>query len=205
MANKTNVGEILAAIGNSVGNIVANLAALLFAMIGVVAVGAGVRNAAVWLLERDHAWLAVIFVLVCGLVFYGLLTLVTVENSRSTGGKLLRGFVYGFSAAVALVWVYLFGVFSFGLMRLEAVNYTVLSASNALPDLTDAYLWYFVDLIPLLDVNGALGWKQPDVDLTGGASGFLLLLFRIIMLFQVFALTRKLIEASREPPAARAG
>jgi hypothetical protein len=151
------------------------------------------------LLARDQVWLALIFVAVCGLVFYGLLSFVTPDNSRSTSGRILRGFVYGFSAAVALVWVYLFGVFSFGLMRLDAVTYTLRSASDALPDLTDAYLWYFFDLIPLLDINDALGWKQPDVDLSGGASGFLLLLFRIIMVFQVFALTRKLIEASRDP------
>ncbi|MBC8027355.1 MAG: hypothetical protein H7Y89_15280 [Steroidobacteraceae bacterium] len=203
MTNKEIVvGGFFETVDAAISNIIGNLAGLLFALLGVGIVGVGIRNAAEWLLARNQVWLALIFVVVCGIAFYGLLTLVTPENSRGTTGKMLRGFIFGFSAAIALVWIYLFGVLSYVLMRLEAVSYTVRSASDALPDLTDAYLWYFLDLVPLLDINGALAWKQPDVDLTGGASGFLLLLFRIILVFQVFALTRKLIEASRAPRTA---
>jgi hypothetical protein len=87
-------------------------------------------------------------------------------------------------------------------MRLEAVEYFISSPpENALADLTDAYAWYFLDLIPLLDVNEALGW-DPDVILTGGWRGFILLTFRILIVFQVFAIWKRVFAPGSEAPVA---
>ena len=41
---------------------------------------------------------------------------------------------------------------------------------DLLSHLTDAYSWHFLDLLPGVGVNGALGWQCP-VDLEGGRRG----------------------------------
>jgi hypothetical protein len=48
--------------------------------------------------------------------------------------------------------------------------------------------------VPLFDINDAFAWRQPDVDLTGGWSGMILLLFKIVMVVQVFGLAKMLLE-----------
>ena len=41
---------------------------------------------------------------------------------------------------------------------------------DLLSHLTDTYSWHFLDLLPGVGVNGALGWQCP-VDLEGGRRG----------------------------------
>ena len=182
-----------------------NAGGFFIALIGLPIAAVYVRNITEWLTARSPGT-AVAFVLACGLAWALVVRLFTPDNVRGRDGTIVPGFVAGLVVAIALVWIYLFASLSFALLKLGAVDYRFASAPEAhLADLADAYVWYFFDLIPLLDVNEALGWSA-DMNLTGGAKGFIVLLFRIIVVFQLFGLARRLIAASREPrPAKREG
>lgn len=163
----------------------------------VAAAGHGVRVVARWLLEREQVTAALAFVAGCGLVFYWLLSRAVPKRER--GDWLRRAVALGFITAAAFLWVYLFGVFSYGMVHFGWVSYPGLSQAHALEELTDAYFWHLLELIPLLQINEALSWNRPAVDLTGGGSGAVLLLFRIVMLFQVFEIGRRLLKAGHAP------
>jgi hypothetical protein len=110
--------------------------------------------------------------------------------------------VVGLAGASAMVWVFIFAVFSYLLLKLGAVPLVITAHPDApLSDLLDAYMWYFFDLIPVLHVNEALGWPV-DVNLNGGWAGAILLLFRVVIVFQVFALAKRLLQARKEGQSA---
>jgi hypothetical protein len=161
-------------------------------------IGGGIRQVADQLDRRASPVVALAFVGVSALVWMAVLAMVTPSAVRGTDGRIRGGFVVGFAAAAAMVWVYIFAVFSYLLHKLGAVPVVITAHPDApLSDLLDAYLWYFLDLIPVLHVNEALGWSA-DVVLTGGWAGVVLLLFRVVIVFQVFALARRLLQARKE-------
>jgi hypothetical protein len=172
----------------------------LFALSGLVA---GIR----WVADKLDGYpvVALAFIAVCALFWLGLVAIVTPSSMRGSDGKIRPGFVAGFAAAAAMVWIYIFAVLSYLLLRLGAVEFVITAHPDApLSDLLDAYSWYFLDLIPVLHINDALGWAT-DVDLNGGWRGVLLLLFRVVIVFQVFALAKRLFDASKERPDASSG
>ena len=168
---KSLLDSVLRRLGKEVDNVLANIVAMFLTLMVLVSLASLVRGGADWLEKNISPLLALIFVMLCGLVWLFSLRGITPEAMRNDKGKIVPGFVIGLVGAAAMVWVYIFAVLSYLLMRLGTVQYSIASApENALADLTDAYAWYFLDLIPLLDVNGALGW-DPDVILAGGWRG----------------------------------
>lgn len=175
-----------------------NLAGFLLFMMGISGVAIGIRNLSEWLIAHTTPWVALAFVVLAGIVWASLLSLVRPEHLRGAEGKIRPGSALGFVTAAAALWIYVFASLSYILFKLGLVTYAFKGSPDAaLPDLCDAYLWYTFDLIPGLDVNTALGWG-PDVDMNGGWRGAVLLLFRIVVVFQVFALGRALFKAPAE-------
>ena len=175
-----------------------NTFAFFLPLFGLSLIGGGIRWVADQLDRHSMPVVALAFICICALVWLGLLSLVTPSSVRGTDGKIRGGFVVGFVAAAAMVWVYIFAVFSYLLLKLDAVTFVITAHPDApLSDLLDAYAWYLLDLIPVLHVNDALGWKA-DVDLNGGWRGVILLLFRVVIVFQVFALAKRLLQAREE-------
>lgn len=94
----------------------------------------------------------------------------------------------------AAVWVYVFTGLSYALMRVRFVEYAPPPRpDDLLSHLTDDYSWHFLDLLPGVGINGALGWRCP-VDLEGGRRGALLVLFRVAVLHQIFAKGREILK-----------
>jgi hypothetical protein len=152
----------------------------------------------------NYPIVALVFVAVCAVAWLGALAIITPASVRGSDGTIRAGFVGGLAAAAGMVWIYIFAVFSYLMLRLGAVEFVITAHPEApLSDLLDAYAWYFLDLIPLLQVNDALGWAT-DVDLNGGWRGVMLLLFRVVIVFQVFALAKRLFKAREESESATA-
>ena len=183
-------------------NALEHVAGFLLPLFTLSMVGGGIRWSADQLDRHATSGVALGFVGVCALVWLALLASVRPSTVRGADGKIRGGFVFGFATAAAMVWVYIFGVLSYLLLKVGAVPVVITAHPDApLSDLFDAYLWYFLDLIPVLHVNEALGWPA-DVNLTGGWAGVILLLFRAIIVFQVFALAKRLLGAGKDGPAA---
>lgn len=183
-----------------------NFFSILLPLMGFSVIASGIRNGSQWLVAHGAPGAALVFVLASGLAFLGLLQFVTPESIQSADANKKPAFVLGLVIAIALVWIYIFAVISYVLFELGWVPYTLdHSATNALSDLADAYLWYFLDLVPSLHINEALGW-QPDVKLTGGLSGVILTVFRMVIVYQVLKLGKKLLDTrkSQETPTPRA-
>ena len=179
-------------------NALENVFGFLLPLFAVSLIGGGIRWVTDQLDRRTTPVVALAFIGVCALVWLGLLALVTPSAVRGADGRIRGGFVVGFAAAAAMVWVIIFAVFSYLLLKLGAVTVVITAHPDApLSDLLDAYLWYFLDLIPVLHVNEALGWPV-DVNLNGGWAGVILLLFRVVIVFQVFALGKRLLQARKE-------
>ena len=123
--------------------VLANLFGFLLFAIATSFLAIGIRNLAEWLIAHDLPWLALTFVVLAGATWAGLLSLVRPEHLRNPKGKVLPGAALGFVYAVAAVWIYIFASLSFLLMKLHLVTYVFRgSSANALPNLSDAYLWY---------------------------------------------------------------
>ena len=206
MDRNTSVASAALRVGqNAVEAVVGNLFAILLPLMLLTLIAGGIRNGSQWLVAHGAPTLALVFVLLCGFVFLGLLQTVTPERVRGTDGNIKPSFVLGLVTAIAFVRIYIFAVISYELLELGWVPYALKgSPANALPDLADAYLWYFLDLVPSLRINQALGWP-PDVDLTGGSRGVILTVFRIVIVYQVLKLGKKLLDTrpKQETPSAK--
>jgi hypothetical protein len=146
-----------------------------------------VRTTLEKLLAMGLRWPALMFALIAGGAWAALFGLVRKEHLRNPDGKVLPLPAGGFLLGAAVVWVYIFAGVSDVLMGLGAVQYAAPGKpEDLLYNLTDSYMWHFLDLMPGLNITTALGWKCP-VDLQGGFRGVLLVLFRVAVIFQVLA------------------
>jgi len=197
MASEDNVIRGIAlSLGDTAGRGLGNVLGFLLPLMAFSAIGGGIR----WIAEKLDGYpiVALLFIAVCAVVWLGALSLVTPASVRGTDGTIRAGFVVGLAAAAGMVWIYIFALFSYLMLRLDAIEFVITAHPEApLSDLLDAYAWYFLDLIPLLHINDALGWAT-DVDLNGGWRGVLLLLFRVVIVFQVFAMAKRLLKAGSE-------
>ena len=176
--------------GRKVDSLMAHLWALLFTLIGVGSLASVLRGGAQWLETHVSAGFALTFVVLCAIAWLVSLYGITPQAMRNGQGKVVGGFVVGFILAASFVWIYIFALLSYYLLTLGFVAYQVAPA-NALADLSDAYGWHALDLVPAVGIPDAFGWK-PDVDLTGdGKRGLLLIAFRLVMVYQVFALWKR--------------
>jgi hypothetical protein len=172
---------------------------------GVAALlGVGIRTGMETLVGWGHPVLALVFVLVAAGVWATLFGLVRKKDLVNPEGKVLPLSAAGFLLGAAAVWVYIFAGLSYALMRLGLVQYAIPPRpEDLLFQLTDAYSWHFLDLLPGLGVTSALGWPCP-VELRGGERGLLLVLFRVAVIYQIFAKARAILkrdEASGPAPA----
>jgi hypothetical protein len=166
-----------------------------FVMFGGAAVlGVGVRTGMEKLVGRGHLWPALIFVLVAAGAWGTLFGLIRKKHLMNPEGKVLSLSAAGFLLGAAAVWVYIFAGLSYALMRLGLVEYAMPPRpEDLLFHLTDAYSWHFLDLLPGVGITSALGWRCP-VDLQGGGRGVLLVLFRVAVLYQIFAKGREILK-----------
>jgi hypothetical protein len=98
------------------------------------------------------------------------------------------GFLLPLSIIIGLVMV---GVTCFAALTAQFVKIGELSltsnySSSPFLGLEDQYLWHFFDLVPQLKVNETIGWDAP-VTLTGTGAGWLLLAFKVLMIYIVIA------------------
>jgi hypothetical protein len=187
-----------------VDGMLAHLFALLFTLMGVGSLSAFLRGTAQWLETRVSAGVALTFVVLCAIGWLASLYGITPQAMRNGQGRVVGGFVVGFILAAAFVWIYIFALLSYYLLTLGFVDYQVAPA-NALADLSDAYGWHALDLVPAVGIPDAFGWK-PDVDLTGEWQRALLLIaFRVVMVYQVFALWKRVFPAEPVSPEVRPG
>jgi hypothetical protein len=189
--------------GKKINGLVAHLWALLFTLMGVGSLAWFLRGGAQWLETHVSAGFALTFVVLCAIAWLVSLYGISPQAMRNGQGKIVGGFVVGFILAAAFVWIYIFALLSYYLLTLGFVSYQVPPA-NALADLSDAYGWHVLDLVPAVGIPDAFGWK-PDVDLTGDWKRALLLIaFRLVMVYQVFALWKRVFppEGARQelPP-----
>jgi hypothetical protein len=158
------------------------------------ALAVGIRTGVEKLLGLGQPRLALVFVLLAGGVWATLFGLVRKKDLRNPEGRILPLSAAGFLLGAAAMWIYIFAGVSYALKRLGFVDFTALRPDDLLYQLTDAYAWYFLDLLPGLNIPTALGWKSP-VDLQGGVRGVLLVLFRVAVIYQIFAKGRELLKA----------
>ena len=157
------------------------------------ALAVGIRTGVEKLLGLGQPWLALVFVLLAGVVWATLFGLVRKKDLRNPEGRVLPLSAAGFLLGAAAMWIYIFAGVSYALNRLDFVEFAASRPNDLLYQLTDAYGWYFLDLLPGLNVPTALGWKCP-VELQGGVRGVLLVLFRVAVIYQIFAKGREILK-----------
>jgi hypothetical protein len=192
------IRALLAWVGHAARSLALNVFGflLIFGFAGVLAIGvrAGLEKALAW----GPIWPALVFTVAAAAAWGTVFGLLTKEWIRNPDRKVLPGPAVGVVLAGAAVWIYIFAAFSYVLARQGAVHYDAPGVpEDLLYKLTDAYAWYFIDLLPGLNVTSALGWKSP-VDLQGGLRGALLVLFRAAVIFQVFAKGHELLKRDED-------
>jgi len=188
------LGRAWRAVRDVATSVVRNILGFALFFIAAAMLAVGVREGMVRILGWGLVWPALVFALVAGAVWGTLFGLVDKEFIRNPDGKVLPLPAAGLVLGGAAVWIYLFAAASYVLALLGFVHYEASGKpEDLLYKLTDAYAWNFVDLLPGLNITSALGWKSP-VDLQGGVSGALLVLFRAAVIFQVFAKGRQLLK-----------
>src|SRR5205814_662807 len=91
---------------------------------------------------------AVVFVLLAGVVWATLFGLVRKKDLRNPEGRVLPLSAAGFLLGAAAMWIYIFAGVSYALERLDFVEFAASRPNDLLYQLTDAYGWYFLDLLP---------------------------------------------------------
>ena len=194
MAEKMKSSDLLRAAGEVVWRATRSVIWLLIPILVIGWLAGGIRSAAQWLGARVSPIAALLFMLACGAVWLALLLSISPDRMRNKANKIEPGLAVGLIAAAATLWVYIFGICSWTFLKAGFVTYEFHGAPGTeLSNLVDSYLWQLFDMIPALRINEALGWKA-DVVLDGGSHGIFLILFRVVILYQVFALARKLFK-----------
>ena len=176
------------------GSVFFNISGFLLFFGAATLLAGGVRTGLEKILAWGPAWPGLVFALIVAAVWGTVFGLVGKEHLRNPDGKVLPLPALGLLLGGAAVWVYIFAALSYVLARLGVVLYEAPGRpEDLLYKLTDAYSWYFLDLLPGVNITTALGWKSP-VDLQGGFRGALLVLFRAAVIYQVFAKGRELLK-----------
>src|SRR5262249_46846058 len=145
----------------SVRDVWLNLLGFSLAFCAAALLAVGIRSGVDKLLGLGHPRFALLFVLLAGLVWATLVGLVRREDLRHPGARVLPPAAAGVLLGAAALWIYIFAGVSYVLARLGLLQYTASRPEDLLYQLTDAYAWYFLDLLPGLNVTSALGWKSP--------------------------------------------
>jgi pimeloyl-ACP methyl ester carboxylesterase len=193
--------SVLEGTWSTFGDLGLNVLGFFLVFCSASALAIGVRTGMEKVLSWGPVWPALVFAFLAAVVWATLFGLVSKEWIRNPSGKVLPLPALGVVLGGAAVWVYIFAALSYLLSRLGTVQYVAPGKpEDLLYKLTDAYAWHFFDLLPGLNVTSALGWKSP-VELQGGFSGVLLVLFRAAVIFQIFAKARELLKRDEEVKA----
>ena len=126
-----------------------------------------------------------------GLLLFGELYLLSIENYREKFFAWVRRNFGGW----ALYWFFFtllyvapgfFGSVTYMLVKIDILPWTPVNQEITSSQVSNFYLWHFVDAIPLLKVNSTLRWQEP-LTYDNGGIGFLLLLFKIVVISPVIA------------------
>ena len=79
-----------------------------------------------------------------------------------------------------------FGAITSLLVHNELISFLSEGKSPGLSELADYYLWYFMELIPQIEVAKTIKWEVP-LEYDDKGIGWLLLLFKILMAYIVIA------------------
>lgn len=189
------------AVRDLTASVVRNILGFALFFVATAMLAVGMREGMVRILGWGLVWPAFVFALLAAVVWGTLFGLVDREHLRNPDGKVLPLPAVGLVVGGAAVWIYIFAAVSYALSLLGFVHYEASGKpEDLIYKLTDAYAWNFLDLLPGLNITSALGWKSP-VELQGGLSGALLVLFRVAVIFQVFAKGRQLLKRDDEVKA----
>ncbi len=87
---------------------------------------------------------------------------------------------------LVMLGVTCFGAFTSALVRNSTISFLPLGKNPGLAELTDYYIWHFLELIPQIEVTKTIKWGVPfEYDDKG--IGWLLLLFKALMVGIVIA------------------
>lgn len=148
---------------------------------------------------------AVALLLVWVAVFLFLAWQVATESRRRELWRRLRGidrvtpFLYPFT--VAFVAIILFATLAFILSDRDVISFGTRGESATIAEPADAldfFVWHLLDSIPAFDVTGTLRWKEP-LGYTDAGVGFLLLVFKIVVIAPIIAAFLGFWRYSREP------
>ena len=126
-----------------------------------------------------------------GILLFGALWLLSIEKQREKFFAWIRKLFGGwapFLCAFTLLYVAtgFFGSVTYLLVKNNLLPWTPADQKITADQIADFYLWHFVDAIPVLKVNSTLLWEQP-LTYDNGGIGFLLLLFKIVVISPVIA------------------
>jgi hypothetical protein len=87
---------------------------------------------------------------------------------------------------LVMLGVTCFGAFTSLLISNGSISFLVTSKPLGVSELSDYYLWHFLELIPQIEVTKTIQWEVP-FDYKDKGIGWLLLLFKTLMVFIVIA------------------
>ncbi len=108
----------------------------------------------------------------------------TVKSIMSSGMSFLIPLMI--IIGLVMLGITCFGAFTSALVQGNSISFLPLSKSPDLSQLSDYYLWHFLELIPQIDVAKTLNWEVPFTYREKGV-GWILLLFKALMAFIVIA------------------
>jgi hypothetical protein len=136
-------------------------------------------------------WLQIFLLLVMGILVSGALWLLSSEKQRENFFRSVRKYFGGwapflYSFTLLYVAIGFFGSVTYLLVKNNIMTWTPVNQEITSSQISSFYLWHFVDAIPVLKVNSTLRWEQP-LTYNNGGIGFLLLLFKIVVISPVIA------------------
>jgi hypothetical protein len=136
-------------------------------------------------------WLQISLLAVMGVLLSGGLWLLSSEKQREKFFGSIRKYFGGwapfiYSFTLLYIAVDFFSSVTYLLVKNDLLPWTPANQEITSSQIGNFYLWHFVDAIPLLKVTSTLRWAEP-LKYDNGAIGFLLLLFKIVVISPVIA------------------
>src|SRR5262245_4377851 len=105
MSGTSTTSRVLRMLREATESVLANLFGLWLALTGILAIAMGIRFVAEWLATHVGPGVALVFVIVCSLLWLTFITRISPESLRNPQRKIMPGAALGFIFAVAMVWV----------------------------------------------------------------------------------------------------
>ena len=169
-----------------------------FVLVPIAAIGQ-ILN---WALAREFVWFGIAVVGIAAVAL--VLSAAVIANEQFLRGIRHKGIKWPSLLAVALAWfaVVVFGGLSCGFERLGAVEIqpAVAFTEGCATRYADMYLWHLFDSIPGIKFNETVGWAQ-RYSYTDKLSGWLMVAFKVLVIFSVIGSFVACGRLRRETPA----